>query len=260
MDSLVHNKNFLFYYFLCSLLFVFFMYLFVTGFLNFNFLKNDLSFSKNLIFEESVGDSKSILDSYNILDYDMVQNPVIVSQYPNYPSGCEVSSLYILLHYYSIDVSIDELISNMDYGSVPYYSNGVIYGGNPEEEFIGNPYSFNGYGTYNNALAKLANKYKPGIISRSGVDFSEVLKIVDMNKPVIVWSTMNLSYGFISEYWQTVDGIPVYWISGEHALVVIGHTDKEVIVSDPYVGYVRYFDRNIFEDRYNFMGKRALYY
>jgi len=61
-------------------------------------------------------------------------------------------------------------------------------------------------------------------------------------------------------FWQIVDGKSINWISGEHALVVIGHTDNKVIVSDPYVGAVRYFDKEIFENRYNFMGKRALYY
>ena len=38
------------------------------------------------------------------------------------------------------------------------------------------------------------------------------------------------------------------------------YNDSQIIVSDPYTGTIRYFDKELFKSRYNYLGKRALYY
>ena len=138
---------------------------------------------------------------------------------------------------------------------------GVVYGGNPEIEFIGDPRNNYSYGVYNKPLADVANIYKSGINSKIGLEFNDMLNIVKDNRPVLVWTSTNLSKPYISKSWTYKDtGETIKWISGEHAVVVIGYNDSQIIVSDPYTGTIRYFDKELFKSRYNYLGKRALYY
>lgn len=88
-----------------------------------------------------------------------------------------------------------------------------------------------------------------------------MLNIVKDNRPVLVWTSTNLSKPYISKSWTYKDtGETIKWIAGEHAVVVIGYNDSQIIVSDPYTGTIRYFDKELFKSRYNYLGKRALYY
>lgn len=93
------------------------------------------------------------------------------------------------------------------------------------------------------------------------MSLNEVLQIVKQNRPVIVWNTMDLKVPYISDTWiYKPTGERINWLSSLHAIVIIGYTETNVIVSDSLTGTIRYFDKNIFENRYNAFGKRALYY
>ena len=184
-----------------------------------------------------------------------------INQYPNYPTGCESVALTILLRYYGISVSPNNIIDNLKKGSVPYDEDGIIYGGNPEIEFIGNPYSELSYGVYENPIADVANIYKSGVIVRNNYPFSEVLNLVKNNRPVVVWTSNSLAVPYISRTWiykPTMETIS--WKSHEHAVVLIGYNNNEVIISDPIDGRIKYQNRSIFESRYNYFGKKAVYY
>lgn len=183
------------------------------------------------------------------------------SQFPNYPTGCESVSLYLLLWYYQVDVSVDDIVLKLKKGDLPYENNGKVLGGNPEVEFIGDPRTNYSYGVYNRPIQEVAEQFKSGVISKVNFDFSEVLKLVLQKHPVMVWTTINLSKPFISQTWtypKTSETIK--WISGEHAMVIFGVDQDKVIVSDPYTGTIRNFSKEIFEQRYNYLGKRAIYY
>ena len=183
------------------------------------------------------------------------------NQFPNYPTGCESVALYLLLRYYGVNAKVEEIVSSLKKGPLPYENNGQKLGGNPEVEFIGDPKTKYSYGVYNKPIVEVANQYKNGVISKIGLDFSEVLKLVQEKHPVMVWTTINLSKPFISTTWVDYEtGDTIQWISGEHAVVIFGVTDGQVVVSDPYTGTVRNFDQKTFESRYNYLGKRAIYY
>ena len=49
-------------------------------------------------------------------------------------------------------------------------------------------------------------------------------------------------------------------MANEHALVVVGYNNNQVIVSDSLTGSIRYYNKGVFESRYNTYGKRAVYY
>ncbi len=190
-----------------------------------------------------------------------ITNVPFINQYPNYPTGCESIALTILLNYYGVIVTPDDIITALPKGSLPYTKNGITYGGNPEVEFIGNPYSLNSYGVYEKPLAEVANKFKSGITIATGTDFSQILEIVRTGRPVLVWTSMYLATPYISTSWiYEPTGETIYWKANEHAVVIIGYTQDKVIISDPIGGQAKYQSLTIFRERYNYYGKKALYY
>lgn len=191
----------------------------------------------------------------------ILADKITYNQFPNYPTGCESVALHILLKYNGINAPVEEIISKLKKGELPYQVGDKKYGGNPEIEFIGNPKSRYSYGVYNKPLADVANTFQSNITSKKGLKFEEMLEIVKEGKPVLVWTTINLSKPYISQSWTyRPTGETINWISGEHAVVVIGFNQKQIIISDPYTGTIRYLDKATFESRYNYLGRRALYY
>ncbi len=190
-----------------------------------------------------------------------IANFPVMNQYPNYQTGCESVAITLLLNYYGVGVSVDNVIANLARSELPYYENGIRYGGNPEVGFLGNPYSVNAYGVYERPIANVANIYKGGVVSRSGLPFSEVLNLVSQGKPVVVWTSMGLSVPYISSSWiYKPTGEVVSWKANEHAVVIVGFNDNNVIISDPLGGTIKYQSRSLFESRYNYFGRKAVYY
>lgn len=191
----------------------------------------------------------------------LIENVPRINQYSNYPTGCESVALTILLKYYGIDVTPDNIIDNLKKGKLPYEEEGVLYGGNPNIEFIGSPYSESSYGVFENPIGEVAGIYKSGVNVRSNVSFSEVLNLIKNNRPVVAWTSISLAIPYISKSWiykPTMEKID--WKANEHAVVLIGYNDNSVIISDPASGTIKYQSRSIFESRYNYFGKRVVYY
>lgn len=190
-----------------------------------------------------------------------ISNVPFINQYPNYPTGCESVALTILLNYYGVAVTPDDIINKLPKGSVPITKDGKLYGGNPEVEFIGNPYSLNAYGVYEKPIANVASQYKSGIKIATGTSFEKILEVVKTGKPVMVWTSMYLAVPYISRSWiYEPTGETIYWKANEHAVVIIGYTEDKVIISDPIDGKAKYQSKSIFKERYNYYGKKALYY
>ena len=184
-----------------------------------------------------------------------------INQYPDYPTGCESVALTILLKYYGVSVTPNDIINKLEKGKTPYTKDDVTYGGNPELEFIGDPRTQNSYGVYEKPIAKVAGTYKPGIINATGTSFDEILKIVKSGRPVLAWTSIGLSTPHISTSWiYEPTGETIYWKSGEHAVVIIGYTTDKIIISDPIGGKIKYQSLSLFRERYNYFGKKALYY
>lgn len=190
-----------------------------------------------------------------------IDREITYSQFPEYPTGCESIALKILLEYNGIYVYASEIIDKLKKGSLPYKIEDQLYGGNPELEFIGDPRNDYSYGVFNGPIAVVSNSFKENVNNKEGLEFDEVLEIVSQGRPVMVWTTINNISSSISESWiYRSTGETIYWKENEHAVVVIGYNDKQVIVSDPYVGRIVKYNREVFRQNYNYMGKRAVYY
>ena len=190
-----------------------------------------------------------------------IENEITYSQFPNYPTGCESVALYILLKYNGIETTPDEIINRLKKGDLPYKIEDEMYGGNPELEFVGDPRNDYSYGVFNTPIAEVANTFKDNVQNREGMELDELLNIVSEKRPVMVWTTINNLSSRISAIWiYRPTGEKIYWKENEHAVVIIGYNDEQVIVSDPYTGRITRYNRNIFRENYNYMGKRAVYY
>lgn len=191
----------------------------------------------------------------------LIDNFPTYNQFPNYPNGCESVSLYLMLKYYNVDVSVEELVEKLKKGDAPYRSNGTLYGGDPEIEFVGDPRLKSGYGVYEKPILEVANQFKNGMKNITGSNLDKILSIVKTGKPVQVWASINLRNTYICAKWQSTstDRI-VEWKCGLHSLVIIGYTYDKIITSDPYTGSIEYYSKTQFEKMYNTYGKRALYY
>ena len=205
-----------------------------------------LNKENNVVESEIIQKEKIIEERKKLV---LIEDSITYNQFPKYPTGCESIALYILLKYNGVNnVTPEDIINNLRKGELPYKTDDGVFGGNPEVEFIGDPRNNYSYGVYNKPLADVANKYKSGINSKIGMSFEDMLNIVKEKRPVLVWTTINLSKPYSGTSWIYKEtGEVINWISGEHAVVVIGYNDNNIIVSDPYTGTIRYFDRNLFK-------------
>lgn len=175
-----------------------------------------------------------------------------ILQNPELPSGCEVTSLAIVLKYYGIDVDkcylSDNYLKKGDPGTVDIY-----------DAFIGEPRSPYAYGCYAPPLVECANAYLQDIQSKmkaynvSYTEFDDLLPYIDREIPVIIWNTEDVAESTIGKEW-TVNGKKVVWLRGQHCLVITGYdkVNNCVYVADPMKGNVKY-PLDIFAERYKEM-------
>ncbi len=190
-----------------------------------------------------------------------IDNFPTYNQFPNYPNGCESIALYTLLKYYKVNVTPEQIVNTLRMGEGPHYENGVLYGGNPEVEFVGDPRDARGYGVYEGPIIDVASKFKAGIINYSGSSFDSVLELVKNGIPVQVWASIDLKDTKVCVSWKEKNtGIKISWICDLHSMVITGFNSSTVYVSDPYHGSIKGYDRAQFERMYNLFGKRAIYY
>lgn len=228
-------------------------------------LNNDLNDKKNNLLEQR----NNLRNTYNrLLEEEIKKTTYIIPSVPKlnqyslgYPTGCESAALTVLLRYWGFNINMSSVVNRLPKGSLPYYENNVRYGGNPYIEFVGTPSTYSSYGVYEKPIIQVANSFKSGVIDGTGMSLNQVLGIVKEGRPVIVWVSMNMAVPYISTSWiYKPTGEKISWMANEHALVVVGYNKNQVIVSDSLTGSIRYYNKEVFESRYNTYGKRAVYY
>lgn len=149
------------------------------------------------------------------------------NQHPDYPTGCESASLYILLQYYGVDVTMEEIVEALPKGPTPYEVDGVLYGANPEREFVGDPRDLSSYGVFNEPIRETAEQFKSGAIAKSGATLEDIKEIIANGNPVEAWYTTNIEGGiqYRREWIDYETGETVRWPAYEHAVVIYGFDD-----------------------------------
>ena len=184
------------------------------------------------------------------------------NQHPDYPTGCESAALYMLLRYYDVDVSMEDIVDNLAKGPRPYTVNGVVYGANPEREFVGDPRNNDSFGVFNKPIRDVADIFKPGARTMENASFYDIERILSHGNPVIAWYTTNLEKGitFRIEWLDYKTGDLVRWPSAEHAVVITGYDKENFYYNDPSTGNSVTISKAFFQKDFEILGRRIVYY
>lgn len=205
------------------------------------------------IIEESVSLSQEVEDVFP--DNFRLEGYEWLNQYPELPTGCEITSLTSVLNYYGCDVNKTTMADD-------YLKKGY---GNFFEMFLGNPRESTSFGCMAQPIVDAANKYfninkiPMKAENISGSEFDDILKKVSQGDPVVIWNTMDMKQAFESQT-LLLDGEECVWISPEHCVVITGYDLNKgiVYVMDPTVGNVTR-DLETFKQRYESMRSQAMY-
>lgn len=185
----------------------------------------------------------------------------LISQNPQLPRGCEVTSLAMMLQ--SAGVNVDKMTLASKVKKVPFESNGLK--GNPNDGFVGNMYTFSkpGLGVFHKPIADLARQYLgKRVVDLTGADWSTVQQQVDKGRPV--WVVVTSRYRWLpSSYWrtwQTKSG-EIRISYQEHAVLITGYDNSHVYFNDPLANIKnRQIDKTNFVAGWNQYGKQAVSY
>jgi len=201
--------------------------------------------------------------------YSMEVDPIL--QLPELPTGCEITTLAMLLDAVGFQVDKVQLA-----GYLTCKSEGEA---TFQQAFIGSPYDSAGYGCYAPVIVDTARKYlaaqNSGRIVKdlTGAKFEDLLREVASNHPVAIWASIDLVdiqevYAYtIYNYTETnSDGststpkdLDVYWLENEHVYLLKGYDlDRNVvIVNDSLNGEMEY-DMDRFKECYEQCYKQAV--
>lgn len=186
-------------------------------------------------------------------------NVPLRNQLPDLPNGCEVTSLAMLMNYYGIQVTQNELAQNIEH--VDSFTDNGKYRGNPNQGFVGHMSVANaGWCVYNGPLYNLARKYTNRIVNITGSDFLRVLKLVSDGHPVMIITTTSFSKVNNMQTWETNTG-KVRVTPSSHACVITGYNKKKklVYVNNPYGIKNQAVNWHNLEQSYDQQGRQALY-
>lgn len=182
----------------------------------------------------------------------------LISQYPNLPTGCESVAATMLLLYYEVDLSPTEFASNyLEKSNHFYEANGKLYGPNPSEVFVGNPFSEYSYGCYSEVIEEAINTNIKDIEATQliGVSLDELSK---NQLPCLIWATMGMKESYPGNEWYLENEKLFTWTAREHCLVLVGYDNNNYYLNDPQTGTVVKYKKRLVQQRYEELGSQAI--
>lgn len=193
----------------------------------------------------------------------MIKGVPILAQRPEYPTGCESVSAVMALKYKGHNITVAKFIDNyLEKSSEFTYENGIKYGPDPKEYFIGDPRYTGGYGCFAPVIKNAVTDYlgnQTAVADASGSEMDTLCrKYIVNNVPVMVWVTISMIDTYSSAKWQLKSGETFYWPANEHCMLLIGFDENYYYFNDPYAGKQVKYSKEIAEKRYSELGKQAL--
>ena len=185
-----------------------------------------------------------------------------LSQYPDYPTGCESVTAVMALNYAGVSVGVNDYIDNhLPCDNRFYERDGLLYGPDPYAVFVGDPRSAQSYGcmapVIENALLSVGGEV--AVCNTTGQTLASLCaRYIDNGVPVILWATMEMRPVGSGRMWFLPDGRQFTWPSGEHCLLLVGYNESEYLFNDPRHGAVVAYDQKSVEVAYASLGKQSL--
>lgn len=127
----------------------------------------------------------------------------VIAQLPELPTGCEITAVTMMLKYSGASVTKIQLAREM-----PYHAK------DPNQGFVGNPFTETGNCIYPMALTDLVNFYTRSAVNLTGQTLTKLKQhIKQTGHPIVVW---------VGEF----DGFHT------HALLMTGFSDSKIYFND----------------------------
>ena len=166
----------------------------------------------------------------------------IMEQYPELPTGCEITAMTLVLSYYGYNV--DKVTMALDYMpkiQAEFYrgEDGRLMGPDLENFFVGDPTEETGYICGTGAIVTAANAYLTDVgsdmtaVAMKNAQPEELYDLIDQGTPVVIWCTINMEDRAETDSWYREDGTYMEWSTNDHGAVLIGYDEDTVTVADP---------------------------
>ena len=193
----------------------------------------------------------------------IIENVPVLSQFPEFPTGCESVSAVMVLKFLGEDISAAKFIDEYLPKNAEFYWKWTKrYGPSPYEFFIGNPGTSASYGCMAPVIEKALCDYFGGsdrVRNTTGTELSQLCKeYIDNNIPVIVWATINMLETVPKNSWYLSDGKRFTWPGNEHCMVLTGYDSESYYFNDPYAGKLVKYEKETVEQRYSELGKQSV--
>ena len=178
------------------------------------------------------------------------QPPVLIDvpfySQKDYPTGCELVSTSMLLAFYGISISANQLITDGYVKTKSVYLNKYrnACGPDPDIYFIGDPLKDTGYGCYSgtiiSALKKILPSDKYNVCDLKNMSIDKICEnYIDNGIPVMIWGSINMKPTYVYEinHWVIDEGkkngTDFWWRSNEHCLIFTGYDNGYYYFNDP---------------------------
>lgn len=203
---------------------------------------------------ESESESGTLAETTSDVNESFFLPVQIIYQYPDMPSGCEITSLAMVLNYLGFEVTnfylADNFLPNDTYDM--------------NKSFVGSVYTDSSFGCFAPVITKSANDYFSSIgssataVNVSGSSREQLLSYVKSGVPIVIWNTEDMRETYIEHY--DFDGTDFVWYGYEHCVVLCGYNadDNTVAIADSIAGLV-YRDADTFFRIYKDLQSQAVY-
>jgi uncharacterized protein YvpB len=188
-------------------------------------------------------------------DKYIIEGVPILSQLPDFPTGCESVSACMLLQYNGYDIAPDVFVDEyLDKNDDFYHRDGVCWGPDPYTYFIGDPRTNTSYGcmapVIRNAVNKVLGRDDWGGITDCDSINELCRTYISRDIPVMVWTSMRMETPRPGSVWKLPDGSDYQWLSNEHCMVLVGYDETCYYFNDPSTGKTEKFEKEISERRF----------
>ncbi len=206
-------------------------------------------------FEIQVFEVNDLIET-ELTDGQKLINTPIISQLPEYPTGCESISSVMALNYWGVGVTPDTFIGRyLDLGDKNSFNPNITFGGNPTE--------VDGMGCYAPVIEKAINRAIGGRYLRAETVYNlhpeELCKTyIDNNIPVILWASIDMKKAYSGKL-IAYNGENIRWIAPEHCLLLVGYDAENYIFCDPLNGNgLTYYPKTDTANAYYALGAQAV--
>ena len=179
-----------------------------------------------------------------------------ICQYPALPTGCEMTSLAMVLDFMGVKADKCDLADK-------YLDKGPVGKVNFWKAFVGNPRNARSYGCYAPVVVNTANRYLRAKNSSmratyyAGKTLEFLTGYTRAGYPVIVWCTIDCRQARDTATW-VVNGEKIRWRSPHHCVVFLGIKNGKAVIADPTYGRIKLYDKELFRRGYTALYEQAV--